>query len=111
MLLDLFLIGLVITVEPLPLTAMILLLAAERPLIKGLGFLLGWLFTIVGIVALTALVTGGEPLIPQSAPSIAALAVKLLAGAVLVWIAIRRLRRPARTEPRRDPRWMASVDR
>jgi threonine/homoserine/homoserine lactone efflux protein len=111
MLLDLFLIGLVVTVEPLPLTAMILLLAAERGLLKGLGFLLGWLLTLVGIVALTALVTGGEPLIPKSAPSTAALAVKLLAGVVLVYIAVRRRRRPARTEPKRDPRWMASVDR
>ena len=111
MLLDLFLIGLVVTIEPLPLSAMILLLAAERGLMKGLGFLLGWLFTLVGIVALTALVTGGKPLIPQSAPSTAALAVKLLAGVVLVLIALRRRRRPARTEPRRDPRWMASIDR
>jgi hypothetical protein len=111
MLLDLFLIGLVVTVEPLPLTAMILLLAAERGLLKGLGFLLGWLLTLVGIVALTALVTGGEPLIPQSAPSTAALAVKLLAGVVLVIIAVRRRRRPAREEPKRQPRWMASVDR
>jgi threonine/homoserine/homoserine lactone efflux protein len=111
MLLDLFLIGLVVTVEPLPLTAMILLLAAERGLLKGLGFLLGWLLTLVGIVALTALVTGGKPLIPESEPSTAALAVKLLAGVVLVYIAVRRRRRPARTEPKRDPRWMASIDR
>jgi len=111
MLLDLFLIGLVVTVEPLPLTAMILLLAAERGLLKGLGFLLGWLLTLVAIVALTALVTGGKPLIPESAPSTAALAVKLLAGVVLVFIGLRRRRRPAGTEPKRDPRWMASIDR
>lgn len=112
MLLDLFLIGLVVTIEPIPLSAMILLLAAEGGLRKGLGFLLGWLLTLVGIVALTALVTGGEPLIPQSAPSTAALAVKLLAGVALVFIGLRRRRRrPARTEPRRDPRWMSSIDR
>ena len=89
MLLDLFLIGLIVTVEPLPLSAMILLLAAERGLLKGLGFLLGWLLTLVGIVALTVAVTGGEPLIPKSAPSTAALAVKLLAGAA------RRVKNPS----------------
>jgi len=111
MLLDLFLIGLVVSIEPIPLSAMILLLAAEGGLLKGLGFLLGWLLTLVGIVALTALVTGGKPLIPQTAPSTAALAVKLLAGVVLVFIGLRRRRRPARTEPRRDPRWMSSIDR
>jgi len=111
MLLDLFLIGLVVTVEPIPLSGMILLLAAERGLLKGLGFLLGWLLTLVGIVALTILVTGGEPLIPQSSPSTAALAVKLLAGVVLVLIAVRRRRRPTPTEPKRNPRWMSSIDR
>jgi threonine/homoserine/homoserine lactone efflux protein len=111
MLLDLFLIGLVVTVEPIPLTAMILVLAAERGLIKGLGYVFGWLLTLVGIVALTVLVTGGKPLIPQSSPSTAALVVKLLIGVVLVFIALRRRRRPKSTEPKRDPRWMASVDR
>ena len=74
MLLDLFLIGLVITLEPIPLTAMILVLATERGILKGLGYMLGWLATLVGIVALTVLVTGGKPLIPKSNPSTAALA-------------------------------------
>ena len=46
--LDLFLIGFVITVEPIPLSAMILLLAAERGLLKGLGYTLGWLLTLLG---------------------------------------------------------------
>src|SRR3974390_3391718 len=90
MLLDLFLIGLVVALEPIPLSAMILLLAAERGLLKGLGFTLGWLATLVGIVALTVLVTGGKPLIPESKPSTAELAVKLLIGTVLVFIGYRR---------------------
>ncbi len=77
MLLDLFLIGLVVTLEPIPLTAMILLLATEGGLLKGLGYVLGWMVTLVAIVALTVLVTGGKPLIPNSNPSTGALAVKL----------------------------------
>ncbi len=111
MILDLFLIGLVITLEPIPLTAMILLLAAERGILKGLGFTLGWLLTLVAIVALTVLVTGGEPLIPQSAPSTGALAVKLAIGVALIFIAYRRRRRPASTEPKKQPRWMSGIDR
>jgi Sap, sulfolipid-1-addressing protein len=109
--LDLFLIGLVVTLEPIPLTAMILLLASEKGMLKGLGFTLGWLLTLVVIVAVTVLVTGGKPLIPQSAPSTAALAVKLAAGVVLVMVAIRRRARPARTEPKKQPNWMSSIDR
>jgi hypothetical protein len=111
MILDLFLIGLVITLEPIPLTAMILLLAAERGILKGLGFTLGWLLTLVAIVALTVLVTGGKPLIPQSAPSTGALAAKLAIGVALIFIAYRRRRRPASTEPKKQPRWMSGIDR
>ncbi len=98
MILDLFLIGLVVTLEPIPLTAMILLLASERGLLKGLGYTLGWLLTLVLIVAVTVLITGGKPLIPHSSPSTAALAVKLACGVVLVLVAVRRQARPARTE-------------
>ena len=111
MILDLFLIGLVVTLEPIPLTAMILLLAAERGLMKGLGFTLGWLLTLVGIVALTVLVTGGKPLIPQSAPSTGALALKLAIGVVLVVVAYRRNRRPSSDAPKKQPKWMSGIDR
>jgi threonine/homoserine/homoserine lactone efflux protein len=111
MLLQLFLIGLVITLEPIPLTAAILLLAADRGVMKGLGFVLGWLATLLAIVALTVLVTGGKPLIPKSAPSTAATVVKLVIGLVLLFTGYRRRRKPASTEPKRQPRWMASIDR
>ena len=111
MLLDLFFIGLIVTLEPIPLTAAILLLAAERGIMKGLGFVLGWLATLLAIVALTVLVTGGKPLISQSAPSIGATVVKLIAGIVLVVIGYRRYRKPASTAPKKQPRWMASIDR
>jgi hypothetical protein len=113
MLLDLFLIGLVVTLEPIPLSAMILLLASERGLLKGLAYTVGWLATLVGIVALTVVVTGGQPLLPQSAPSTAALAVKLAVGVILVYVAYRRWghRDSWGATTTRQPRWMAGIDR
>jgi len=110
-LLDLFLIGLVVTLEPIPLTAMILLLAAERGILKGLGFTLGWLLTLVVIVAVTVFLTGCKPLRPQTAPSTAALTVKLAIGVVLVYIGYRRWGKPSTNEPKRQPKWMAGIDR
>lgn len=115
LILDLFLIGLVVTLEPIPLSAFILLLAAERGLLKGLGFVIGWLGTLVLIVAVIVVVTGGKPLIPQSSPSTAALVVKLTAGAFLIWIAERRRRRlsggsSAAPKEKKQPRWMARID-
>jgi hypothetical protein len=116
LILDLFLIGLVVTLEPIPLSAFILLLAAERGLIKGLGFVLGWLGTLVVIVAVVVVVTGGKPLIPKSSPSTAALVVKLMAGAVLIGIAERRRRRLSRAssdaapKAKKQPKWMARIN-
>ena len=79
---------------------MILLLATERGLLKGLGYVLGWMVTLVVIVAVTVLVTGGKPLIPHSNPSTGALAVKLSIGVVLVFIAYRRRASWASSEPK-----------
>ena len=112
--LDLFLIGLVITLEPIPLSAMILLLAAERGVLKGLGFTLGWLLTLVAIVFLTVAITGGKPLLPQSSPSTAALCVKLAIGVVLVFLGYRRRVKAGAVsdpKPKKQPKWMASIDR
>jgi threonine/homoserine/homoserine lactone efflux protein len=120
MFLDLFLIGLVVNVEPIPVTAMILLLAAERGVLKGAGFVLGWMLSLVLIVAATVLITGGRPPAPASAPSTAVLAAKLACGAVLVYFGYRRrdsLRRHGAAEgaaedpPRKQPKWMAGIDR
>jgi hypothetical protein len=114
MLIDLFLIGLVVNLEPLPLTAMILLLAAERGVLKGVGFVLGWITTLVLIVAVTVAVTGGQPLRPQTSPSTAALAVKLTCGALLVVVAYRRRgrwRQRVDAAAPKQPKWMAKIDR
>jgi hypothetical protein len=114
LILDLFLIGLVVTLEPIPLTAMILLLASERGVRKGAGYVVGWLLTLVVIVVVTVVITGGKPPAPRSSGSTAALAVKLAAGVVLVGIGARRRRRLSRGETKatkKQPRWMAYVDR
>jgi hypothetical protein len=101
----------VVTLEPIPLTAMILLLATEGGLWKGLGYVLGWMVTLVAIVAITVLVTGGKPLIPNSNPSTGALVVKLAAGVVLVFIGYRRRGSRGTSQPKGQPKWMRGIDR
>ena len=61
MVIDLVLIGLGITLEPFPLTAFILVLGAERGIIKGLAYILGWLACLVAVTAGVLLLTDGEP--------------------------------------------------
>jgi hypothetical protein len=107
--LDLLLIGLGIALEPFPLTAFILILSAEKGTRKGLAFILGWLACLVVVIAAVVLVTGGKPPAPSTAPSTAALAVKLALGIVLIGFAVRQRRRMGR--PRKPPTWMARLDR
>jgi threonine/homoserine/homoserine lactone efflux protein len=109
MVLDLLLIGLAITLEPFPVSAFVLILGAERGVIKGLAFILGWLACLVVVIAAVVLATGGNPPAENTVPSKAALAVKLAAGVVLILLAWRQWRRMGR--PRQPPAWMARLDR
>jgi Sap-like sulfolipid-1-addressing protein len=108
MVLNLVIIGLAITLEPLTLVAFILILGAQQGIRKGLAFILGWLACLVAVIAVVVLVTGGKPPEPHTAPSTAALVVKALLGAVLIWVGLRQRRRMGR--PRKQPAWMARLD-
>jgi hypothetical protein len=107
--LDLLLIGLGIALEPIPLLTFILVLTAEKGMIKGLAYILGWLACLVAVIAAVVLATGNSPPRPQTVPSTTTLAVKLVLGVVLILIAIRRRRRMSL--PRKPPAWMARLDR
>jgi threonine/homoserine/homoserine lactone efflux protein len=107
--LDLVIIGLVITLSPLTLVAFILLLAAKGGIWKGLAFILGWMACLVAVIAAVLLTTGGNPPRQHTAPSAAVLVVKALLGILLIWIGIRRRRR--RGLPRKPPTWMGWLDR
>ena len=105
---DLILLAVAIAVEPLPLTAYLLMLSSDRGTRKGLGFLLGWVLTLVGVVALTLALTGGKPLKSGSAPSTSSLVIKIVLGAGLLWLAWHQ--RSRRGRPARPPSWMAKID-
>jgi threonine/homoserine/homoserine lactone efflux protein len=111
MIVDLVLIGLAITLEPIPLTAFILVLASKGGVRKGAAFIFGWLLSLATVIALTILVTGNNPPKPGTAPSLAVLAVKILIGVVLVVIAVRQWRRMGRPrKPKKTPKWQTGVD-
>jgi len=106
--LDLMIIGLAITLEPLTIVAFILILGAQQGIRKGLAFILGWTACLVAVIAVVVLITGGKPPEPHTAPSTAALVVKALLGALLIWVGLRQRRRMGR--PRKQPGWMARLD-
>ncbi len=103
MVLDLMLIAIVIALEPIPLTAFILVLASKRGVLKGAAFLFGWLLSLAAVIALTVLVTGNNPPKPSTAPSVAAIVVKLVIGVALVAIGLRQRARMGRPKKPKKP--------
>ena len=111
MALDLVVIGLGIALDPLPLTAFLVVLPSKRGVRKGAAFVFGWLVSLAIVVAVTVLATGNNPLKPNTAPSLAALAVKIAIGIGLVAVAIRHIRRRKRPRPpKKPPNWQEHVD-
>ena len=111
MVLTLMVIGAAIALEPIPLTAFILVLASKRGVRKGAAFLFGWLLSLAAVVAITLAVTGNKPPAPSTAPSTAALAAKIAIGVVLVFFGVRQRRRMGRPRPpKKPPKWQTGID-
>ena len=111
MVLDLVLIGVAIALDPLPLTAFLVVLPSKRGVVKGAAFVSGWLVSLAIVVTVTVLATGNNPPEPNTASSMAALAVKIAMGVLLVVIAVRRIRARNRPKPpKKPPKWQEHVD-
>ena len=111
MVLDLLLLGAAIALDPLPLTAFVVVLTAKRGVRKGAAYLFGWLVSLAIVVTVTVIATGNNPPKPNTVPSLASLAVKIAIGTVLVVIAIRhrrRMRGPKKLK--KAPKWQEHVD-
>jgi len=109
--LNLILIGLAVTLDPLSLTAFLVVLPSGRGTRKGAAFVFGWLVSLALVVIITVVATGNNPPKPSTIPSLAALAVKIALGAVLVVIAVRRIRERGRLKtPKKPPKWQQRAD-
>jgi threonine/homoserine/homoserine lactone efflux protein len=111
MVLNLLLIGLAVALDPLPLSAFVVVLPSKRGVRKGAAFLFGWLVSLAVVVTVTVVATGNNPPKPNTVPSLASLAVKIAIGTVLVVIAIRQRRRMrGPKKPKKPPKWREHVD-
>jgi len=109
--LDLMLIGLAVALDPLPLTAFLVVLPSARGVRKGAAFVFGWLVSMAIVVTITVTATGNDPPKPATVPSLAALAIKIVLGVVLVRIAVRHIRARGQPKPpKKPPKWQAHVD-
>jgi len=110
-LLNLFLIGLAIALDPLPLSAFMVILPSKRGVRKGAAWVFGWLVSLAIVVTVTVLATGNNPPKSGTAPSLAGLAVRAAIGAGLIALAIRQRRRMGKPKkPKKPPKWQEHVD-
>src|ERR1700756_1001703 len=111
MILNLIVIGVAVGRAPPPLTAFLVVLPSRRGVRKGAAYVFGWLVSLAAVVAITVLATGNNPPKPATAPSLAALAVKIALGVVLVVIAVRHIQARGQPKPpKKPPKWQAHVD-
>ena len=111
MILSLILIGLAVTLDPLPLTAFMIVLPSRHGVRKGAAFVFGWLVSLAIVVTITVLATGNNPPRPATVPSLASLAIKIALGLILVRIAVRHIRARGQPKPPKNPpRWQEHVD-
>jgi threonine/homoserine/homoserine lactone efflux protein len=66
LLLNLLLIGLAVALDPLPLTAFLIVLPSRRGTIKGAAYVFGWLVSLAIVVTITVLATGDHPPKPST---------------------------------------------
>ena len=111
MTIDLIVIGVAIALDPLPLTTFLIVVSSVGGVRKGSAFVFGWLVSMAAVVAITILATGNNPPKPSTAPSVAALAVRIAIGAGLLLVAVRQRRKMRRPKKEKKvPRWQAGVD-
>jgi hypothetical protein len=111
MVLNLLVLGLAIALDPLPLSAFLVVLPSRRGVRKGAAYLFGWLVSLAVVVTVTVLATGNNPPKPNTVPSLASLAVRIAIGTFLVVIAIRQRRRMrGPKKPKKPPKWQEHVD-
>jgi hypothetical protein len=101
-----------VAVSPLPIVAIILLLATGRGRLNGTLFAVGWLLGLALLGAIMLAVGGPGGASTNKHPATWVGALKLALGVLLVLFAVRQWRRrPTDPAQARLPKWMAAIDR
>jgi threonine/homoserine/homoserine lactone efflux protein len=101
-----------VAVSPLPIVAMILVLATPRGRANGLLFGLGWVLGLAVLGAVVLALAGPADASDGGEPAAWTGWLKLLLGVLLLLLAAKQWRgRPAPGSEPEMPKWMASIDR
>lgn len=100
-----------VAISPVPIVAVILTLFSQGARTNGPAFMLGWISALSTVSAVVYLLADSANAVTSSSTSDAIAWVKLLLGAALLLLALRKWRnRPERGVDPPMPKWMAGVD-
>jgi threonine/homoserine/homoserine lactone efflux protein len=103
--------GVGVTLSPLPIVAVVLMLATPRARANGPAFLFGWLAGLSLVGAVVLLVSGGADASTDDGPATWVSALKLVLGAGALLLALKQWRgRPRGDDEPSLPKWMQAID-
>lgn len=100
-----------IAISPLPIVAVVLMLATPRGRVNGPAFVLAWIVGLAVVGAVVILLAGDSATTDAGAPATGTSWLKLAIGAVLILLGVRQFRgRPHGDEQGELPKWMKALD-
>ncbi len=103
--------GVGVALSPMPIIAVVLMLATPRGARNGPAFLLGWVIGLGLVGTIILLVSSGASASDDGAPATWTSILKLVLGLLLLAIAVKQWRgRPQGDDEAVLPKWMATID-
>ncbi|HTU96400.1 MAG TPA: GAP family protein, partial [Solirubrobacteraceae bacterium] len=103
--------GVGVAISPVPIIAVVLMLATPRGRINGPAFLLGWIAGLAILGTVVLLISSGASASSNGGPATWVSILKLVLGALLLLVALKQWRgRPKGDGPAQLPKWMAALD-
>ncbi len=100
-----------VALSPIPIIAVVLMLASPRGRLNGPAFVIGWIVGLALIGAIVLLVAGGVSASSAGKPKTWVSILKLVLGVVVLLLAVRQWRgRPRGDVEPQLPKWMQTID-
>ena len=100
-----------VAISPIPIIAVVLMLASERGRVNGPAYLLGQIVGVAGVGAIVLLIAGSAGGTDDGQPADWVSSLKLLLGLSLLLLAAKQWRgRPHEGEEPVTPKWMGAID-
>lgn len=100
-----------VAISPVPIIAIVLMLATPRARANGIAFALGWVAGLAVVGAIVLLVENGNAAEDSGEPATWASVLKLAIGLLFVLLGLKQWRgRPKAGEEAQLPKWMQTID-